>query len=411
MTHLRTLFFFVCYLGWTQSLSAEFALSNIQLPPTPTFTLIADTMTPVPGGSGTFTLFGDARAISGGRVAFLGFDSGSGSGIYTFENGSLNVLVDESTSVPGTTDTFTSFFDVSLDGNVVAFTGGWPGPGGGCSFSGSEGVFGLPFLGGSPVTVADSLTTSNHCFHGVDLLSGLLGVGGGSNPVDNFHNHSEKVMATTAVGSLTTVFDLATVSPGGSTFVGYDQDFVLQNEGVLFSEILPNTVGAVAGLYYDRNDGVGPRLIADTSTAVPAGSGNFMNFAGSDADGLDVAFVGRDSSNISGVYAGTDSANLRVVVNRTTPVPGESGNFLGVSNPLAYNEGVILFSGFWSGGGFGLFAEAGGTIYSVLKKGELLDGKVVEQAYCRTQNKDGRNLLILVRFQQGFAPALYWVTY
>lgn len=355
---------------------------------------IADTQTPVPGGSGTFSIFADARAIEGDAVAFIGL-SGSDTGIYTYENGVLDVLVDESTTVPGTLATFTTFFDVSLDGGVVAFTGGWPGPGGGCSFSGSEGLFEVGLHGGAISVVADTLSTPNHCFHGVDSDLGLTSVCGGVNAVDVFHNHSETVF-TTAGGPLNVLVDLATSSPSGGTFVGFDQEVVLQGSNYLFADILPNTIGAVAGLYLDQGQGL--QLVADGATAVPGGTGVFDNFAGFDYDGNEAAFMGRSSSGTA-LYAGTSPADLHRVVDNTTSVPGEPFHFLGVANPVAIEGGAIGFSGYWSGGGYGLFVAEGGSVEAIVKKGEVLDGAVVEQAYCRTQNMSGNRMLIEVRYQ------------
>src|SRR4030095_9281072 len=91
----------------------------------PTSTRIADTQTAVPGGTGTFTIFADARAIGGGKVAFIGYDSALAPGIYSYQGGLLGVVADTHTTLPGTTDTFSDFFDVTIDGALVAFTGGW----------------------------------------------------------------------------------------------------------------------------------------------------------------------------------------------------------------------------------------------------------------------------------------------
>ena len=85
---------------------------------TPTFTKIADTTTVAPdSGCSLFSIFGDAREIANGKVAFYAYH-GSGSGIYTFQNGVLARFVDTNTVVPGTSSTFSTFFDVSIDGGV-----------------------------------------------------------------------------------------------------------------------------------------------------------------------------------------------------------------------------------------------------------------------------------------------------
>ena len=354
------------------------------------FTRIADTNTAVPGGAGTFSLFADAKAIEGGKVAFIGYDSGSGSGIYTFRNGVLDVLADESTPVPGTVSTFFSFYDVSIDNGIVAFTAAWPG---------TEGVLTSLFDGGPLALVDDSGSTPYTYFHGLEFHQGTIGVGGGINYVDVFHNHSESLLATSG-GPLSALIDPTTAKPGGGTFVGLDQEFVFDaGGGFTFAEILPNTIGAVAGVYAYRNDGGGLRVIADATTPLPSGTGNFQNVAGFDADGERVAIVGRDSSNRALLYEGTSSADLQRLVSTATNVPGTGSNFLGLSNPMAYENGVIAFSGYWGGGGQGLFLHRNGAVEAVLKKGDVLDGAVVEQAFCRTRSISGRRMLIEVRFQ------------
>ena len=379
---------------------------------TPTFSKIADTNTVAPdSGGSTFSTFGDAREISVNRVAFYALHS-SGSGIYTFENGVLARFVDTDTFVPGSMSTFTTFFDVSIDGGLVAFSGGWPGPGGGCSFGGSEGIFVGGFQSASsPTLVRDSLSFADQCFHGVELENGYLFYAGGVNPVDAVHNHSEEIKVATGVGGGIPVVGPTTIKPSGGTFSGFGGDFHLQNDKFLLSEIIVNTFGAVAGLYLMENNGLGLQVVADTSTAVLSGIGNFMNFASADFDGTEVAFMGRDSNNAGSLYAGTSPVNLRRVAGAGTPVPGEALNFLGISNPVAIDDGVMAFSGYWGGGGNGLFVVQNGIISSVLKKGEVLDGRTVEQAFCRPGNMDGNFLLVDVRFLVGgfLQSALYLV--
>jgi ABC-type dipeptide/oligopeptide/nickel transport system ATPase component len=125
----------------------------------------------------------------------------------------------------------------------------------------------------------------------IDLERGTIAVTGGVEPVDNYHNHAESVMTTKRTGQLRVILDTMTPKPGGGTFVGYDQDLSLRGGGLLFSEIIPYTFGALAGIYTVRNDGLGPQLVADGDTPVPGGSRDFTNFAGADWDGGEIAFV------------------------------------------------------------------------------------------------------------------------
>ena len=365
-----------------------------------TFTLVADTQTAVPGGTGTFSLFADARAIEGRRIVFIGDDSALAPGIYSYRNGILSVLADTHTIVPETSNTFSDFFDVAIESGTVAFTAGWPGPGGGCSFSGSEGVFTRRLQGGVIRAMATSLTTEKNCFEGIDFDGQKITVTGGVNPVDLFHNHGESIMIIRRIDRPRVLVDTTTPKPGGGSFIGYDQDISLRGGGLLFTEIIPNTFGAVAGVYTIQTNGQNLQLVADQATAVPEGSGDFNNFAGVDWDGGEVGFIGRDSTNAAFLYAGTSPADLRVVVDSSTPVPGETGaTFDGLGNPIAYEGGVFVFEGFWSGSHTGLFTSEGGIVQAILKSGDILNGRAVSDAFCQPGNKNGNQLLIKVLFQ------------
>ena len=82
---------------------------------------IVDINTAIPGGTGNFKGF-DAPSLSGNKVAFLGSDSNGLQGIYTGEIGDEpNIVADTSTPIPGGTGKFTSFENPSLSGNWVAF--------------------------------------------------------------------------------------------------------------------------------------------------------------------------------------------------------------------------------------------------------------------------------------------------
>lgn len=93
--------------------------------------MVADTNTPIPGGQGNFSRFTNYFASSeqtriafdSGSVAFNGFGSNNQQGIYTNIGGSLQVVADRNTFIPGGTGKFTSFSTPSLDKGNVAFVG------------------------------------------------------------------------------------------------------------------------------------------------------------------------------------------------------------------------------------------------------------------------------------------------
>ncbi|MGZ4956133.1 MAG: DUF7453 family protein [Methylobacter sp.] len=93
--------------------------------------VVVDINTPIPGGTGNFANFGKP-SLYGNKVAFRGSDSNDLPGIYTGGIGAaLNLIADASTPIPGGTGTFTNFGDPSLSGNWVAFFGASSNGGGG----------------------------------------------------------------------------------------------------------------------------------------------------------------------------------------------------------------------------------------------------------------------------------------
>jgi len=80
---------------------------------------VADRSTPIPGGSRSFSDFGEP-SLDAGVVAFRG-GSGSEQGIFSNAGPQLFAIVDQSTPVPGGSGTLEDFGDPSLDAGNVAF--------------------------------------------------------------------------------------------------------------------------------------------------------------------------------------------------------------------------------------------------------------------------------------------------
>jgi len=104
--------------------------------------------------------------------------------------------------------------------------------------------------------------------------------------------------------------------------------------------------------------------IADTSTPVPQGQGNFSSLSGSDSGSWpvisngNVAFLGDPDSNHSGIYA--DFGNgLQVVANTTTTVPGSSQKFGGFLRPSISGTNIAFE------GGAGIYANIGGNLTTI----------------------------------------------
>jgi hypothetical protein len=91
---------------------------------------IANLTTPVPGSTGTFTDFSDRPSTDGGCVAFHARIEGNqrvgDPGIYTNLGGTLRVVADLNTPIPGGVGNFTdftAFYGPGIDGGRIAFRG------------------------------------------------------------------------------------------------------------------------------------------------------------------------------------------------------------------------------------------------------------------------------------------------
>ena len=87
-----------------------------------TLSKVADRNTPIPGGSENFTYFGVNPVISEGNVAFQG-GGASQVGVYLFNGTTLSKVADSNTPIPGGTENFFGFGGVVVSSGNVAFWG------------------------------------------------------------------------------------------------------------------------------------------------------------------------------------------------------------------------------------------------------------------------------------------------
>jgi len=132
------------------------------------------------------------------------------------------------------------------------------------------------------------------------------------------------------------VADLFTPIPGGTgNFTGFAGAPTISGDAVAF---LGMGAGGQQGLYrvFIPTDPCAPtdpcRLIANLSTAIPNGSGNFINFQPVDPciDGSAVAFIGDGSGEQQGVYLANTKPvppPIMPISDKNTAIPGGSGNF------------------------------------------------------------------------------------
>jgi len=97
---------------------------------TPTFLNIASTSTPLPpNGRPVYTFNGGTTsdiippARDGSSLAFVATDQGGLAGVFRYDSGSISVLANELTIMPGSNYQFSIFMNHAISGPNVAFFG------------------------------------------------------------------------------------------------------------------------------------------------------------------------------------------------------------------------------------------------------------------------------------------------
>ena len=257
---------------------------------------VAGRNTLLPGGQALerFDLFVSAPVRDGGAVVFHATGDGGGlgaatSGLYTNAGGTLAPLVDTSTLVPGTAETFAFLSDPALDAGEVAFRARGSG--------GTEGVYRLGSAG--LATVADQTTPAPSGalfaeFGGEPALSGgvvVFRARDASGLTGLFRRSS---------GGAVRVADASTPIPdgGGAAFSGFGNHAI--DRGVVVFEGI-GAPGSAVGLYaeaggelvkiIDLGDSLDGKTPAELEISREAISENRVAFWARFGDGSEGVFV------------------------------------------------------------------------------------------------------------------------
>ncbi len=337
------------------------------------FFKVVDTSVAIPGGIGNFTSFGEPT-IENGKVAFLGRGSGQ-EGIYTNLSGSLVSVADFNTLVPtGGGGSFARFGNPSMDGGAIAFAGDEGavfGPKG--IYSTASGSLALvvnentlvPGGGGSTFDdISDrvSLDGGTATFVGdagsFDLLQGI------------YQGASPGTLGGVAVRGVTPV-----PNGSGDLFDRFGGGLSTDAGAIAFTG--GNAADSTFGGVYSNASGSMVE-IARQGDPIPGKVDNFTAFLEATVGDGRVVFNGQDSLNIRGGYSNV-TGSLTVIADSNTPIPGGSGNFTAVDN-LSLNGGRVVFFGRGSSNQKGVFTDLPGTLDKVLARNDAFDGKVVSSA-------------------------------
>jgi hypothetical protein len=351
------------------------------------FTKVVDTNSPVPNGTDTsrFTyFFYSAPSLDNGSIAFVANGILSTEpfqvvgpqgvlGIYTNLGGTLNVLADTRTKVPGSTRNFFSFGSPSLKNGSVAFAGSLS------QGSPTQGIY--TSINGALNTVADVNTpvpgsTDNFGYltapsidnERVAFLRSGLGF-----PIEGVY--------TNLNGSLSAIANMNTPIPGGTGNFTRFLHPSLSNGIVTFIGFRDSDDVSQAGIY--TNQGGLLNAIADTNTAIPGGTGNFTNFTSLTSENGSVAFIGERREIVSkppseqGIYTNL-GGSLKAIADLNTPIPNGTGNFTSFRS-VSLNKGNIAFLG-TNSSSQGIYTTLGGSLTKVIATGDSLDGKTVSSS-------------------------------
>jgi hypothetical protein len=355
-----------------------------------TFTRIADSTTEIPGSGGkTFGYF-RAPAIEGGLIAFLGQTwSEDFSGVYLAGSVPLATVADSSMPIPGGSENFARFRDVSLSSGQVAFQGGFTPettPGEEEEAQEYNGVF-VTGTGGL-VNVADSETVAPESggrnfvdFSRPSLDAGALAF---SAQVGIFAVYTEGVFATDSGGSVVKIADASTPiadspSPGellGGTFFSAGR----VGNDVIF---LAATRDDGNGIF--RGGSAGVTTIVRSGDPMPsvAGGRTIGRIGRAIARGSQVAFDAVDATlDHFGVYLLDASGIVRVVADSDTTLPGETEPFEEFQLE-SVDAGAVVFVAYrWTSADpptrkWTIFTTLGGGMSRVLGIDDMLDGKAL----------------------------------
>jgi hypothetical protein len=141
-----------------------------------------------------------------------------------------------------------------------------------------------------------------------------------------------------------------------------------------------------------------PSIVLNGASAVP-GSG-FLNDMGFQTAAGSVVFHGRTTTGAEGIYRLADGSLTRIA-DLTTPVPGGSGNFFGFGEDVSNDDAAATFVGM-STGGQGIYTNLTGRLHKVVQVNDVIGGRTVSEVTLARDGAARTTVAFGARFSDGF---------
>jgi hypothetical protein len=364
-----------------------------------TFVTIVDTETAVPGSSERFTWFGAPCIDDTGDVVFFG-GSALGHGLYTTCGGSLRVVADPAVPIPGGEGTFEHGFrsyGAWIEAGTIAFY----------AFTRSTELGGGVYLwrNGSVSLVADMNTPIPGGTGTFTAIEDPFGFGPFSHPPTDGRVVAfcaaadwprQRGIYTFADGKLALVANLETPLPAGDgLFTFLSSEIGIENGSVVFRG---EGQEFQRGIYTNVT---GPLTkVADRTDTVPAGHGTFTSLRYPLFDNGTVVFAGEGADGQQGIYR-WDGASVTAVVDVNTLVPGEEEPFTAFVfnwSPPSASHGNVASWARGPGDREGIYLAEPGSLRTVIDTTGTIHGKAVKALTMGPQGLAGNTLAFQVRF-------------
>lgn len=395
-------------VGLLASLQAVPARPKAPLDGQPNVRVLVTTATPMPGQSYAFTGF-DHVCLEGGRVAFGGGNFLHASGIYFWESGLLERVVDTTMDVPTIPERlpFAGFSGPSLDADSVAFLGAvnvglvdyegiWVWSGGSMApvVEKGDAVPDLPggvyfFLFPPSMSAGEVVWNGYVALPGEDVRAIHSSLGG---------NHV-LVGTNDTIPGMGVPFGDVNFNPTVGSALGFTGG---------------TSPGEFLGAYgHDASRPPGQELyvVADTTTLVPGTNQPFTEFLdGVTSRAGEFAFRAHGAGTL-GVYATT--GGLHTVADTSTRIPGRNLSFTGFDQwseqgPALDRNGDVAFRGEGPGGLRGIYVERRGNLRKVVETGDAFFGRTVTTVDLGREGFDRGALGLVLGFDDGSAAVVVW---